>query len=391
MELENALLRDFAKITNDNSGNNDNITAYGTVNSFYTNADGSKTGFVTMDGAEELNQIPATFAMDAEAGDRVKVEFKNHTATVTGNITSPASARTATSYMQLTEEGLAVGEVEDGKMSKAHTLMSSDSYKIIDNDGNVVAEFSASLLRLGALDTSKIQLCNDSGEIKMNNAVLSITSNNAVGLTTANTADSKSTIYSELVSYSNSDSASATTPTPEAALQVYQKNNTTGSIDKTSSIIVSLDDGVHVTVPSGKFLSVSIGSADAKEVLTTDTLIRRGTSKATFTESVVSSDGTTTTIVKGIAAGATLEAYFTVDLPTGYMLGGINEIRTNHSKVCYLTQFGTDVTTNKIHAKFRNAGSSDLASLYVAIEWFAFKNTTVGTVEGDGTVQWTTG
>ena len=83
MPLSSELVSQFVKITKDTKRTKVETTVYGTV----VNYNGSK--YVRLDGSELLT--PVTMAVDAEAGERVIVRLKNHTATVTGNITSPAA------------------------------------------------------------------------------------------------------------------------------------------------------------------------------------------------------------------------------------------------------------------------------------------------------------
>lgn len=87
MPLSSELISQFVKVTKDEKRDKKETTVYGTV----INYNNSK--YVRLDGSELLT--PATMTVDAEAGERVTVRLKNHTATVTGNITSP-SARVET-------------------------------------------------------------------------------------------------------------------------------------------------------------------------------------------------------------------------------------------------------------------------------------------------------
>ena len=87
MPLSSELISQFVKVTKDEKRDKKETTVYGTV----VNYNNSKC--VRLDGSELLT--PATMTVDAEAGERVTVRLKNHTATVTGNITSP-SARVET-------------------------------------------------------------------------------------------------------------------------------------------------------------------------------------------------------------------------------------------------------------------------------------------------------
>ena len=87
MALSNELVSAFVEVTNDQTEIKKESTVYGTVKLH----DGTK--YVMLDGSDMLTPISTT--VDAEDGERVTVLIKDHTATVTGNTTSPA-ARTDT-------------------------------------------------------------------------------------------------------------------------------------------------------------------------------------------------------------------------------------------------------------------------------------------------------
>lgn len=83
MNLSSDLIARFVKATKDDKKTKGESTVYGTT----VEANGSM--YVRIDGANTLTPVIAT--TDVVAGERVIVMIKNHTATITGNITSPAS------------------------------------------------------------------------------------------------------------------------------------------------------------------------------------------------------------------------------------------------------------------------------------------------------------
>lgn len=87
MVLSSELLSQFAKITKDEKPAKKETTVYGTI------AKHEDRTYVKIDGSDLLTPIVTT--TEAEVGDRVSILLKDHTATVTGNITSP-SVRTET-------------------------------------------------------------------------------------------------------------------------------------------------------------------------------------------------------------------------------------------------------------------------------------------------------
>lgn len=93
MALSHELLSQFAKLVNKDKKTNAEATVYGTV---IVDSDGNK--YVKLDGSDQItplsnNERPALDSATANAkdGERVSVLIKNHTATVTGNVSSPAA------------------------------------------------------------------------------------------------------------------------------------------------------------------------------------------------------------------------------------------------------------------------------------------------------------
>ncbi len=77
--------------------------------------------FVILDGS--TIETPVELAVDAEDGDRVAVQIKDHKATVVNNYSAPPSARTATNFMQLTEDGLVIRSSASGMSNSPIELL----------------------------------------------------------------------------------------------------------------------------------------------------------------------------------------------------------------------------------------------------------------------------
>lgn len=112
MSLSTDLISQFAKVTNDNSKREK-----GTAIAYATVVSRGDTMYVKLDGSDVLTPVSSTVSIRDE--ERVTVMIKNHIATITGNITSPAAnsednidaARTATNYMDLSDDrGLIIGD-----------------------------------------------------------------------------------------------------------------------------------------------------------------------------------------------------------------------------------------------------------------------------------------
>lgn len=101
MELSKKLISDFVKATSTPKPKTE-TTVYGSI---VKNGDST---YVKLDGSDTLTPVSTT--ADTHHGERVTVLIKNHTATVTGNISSPA-ARTG-DVQQLDADKLSVGSAE---------------------------------------------------------------------------------------------------------------------------------------------------------------------------------------------------------------------------------------------------------------------------------------
>lgn len=84
MLLPSDLISKFVKITKDDKKTKTETTVYGTV------VESNGTKYVRFDGADENQLTPVVMSVDAEDGERVSVLLKDHIATVTGNMSSPA-------------------------------------------------------------------------------------------------------------------------------------------------------------------------------------------------------------------------------------------------------------------------------------------------------------
>ena len=83
MELPKNLISEFVKVTNNTTKTKTETTVYGSI------VKDSGLTYVKLDGSDFLTPVSTT--ADTQDGERVTVLIKNHTATVTGNITSPAA------------------------------------------------------------------------------------------------------------------------------------------------------------------------------------------------------------------------------------------------------------------------------------------------------------
>ena len=102
MELSDTLLRQFAQVINEpvTQANPNGVQVEGTAK-LYNN-----TIYVQLDGSDQLTPVVSSTA-GMKDGDRVTVLIKDHTAKVTGNVSSPSASQ---------------GDVEDVKQEVADTI-----------------------------------------------------------------------------------------------------------------------------------------------------------------------------------------------------------------------------------------------------------------------------
>lgn len=122
MALSNDLISQFAKITKDDKKKNSEQTVYGTVVDY----NGEK--YLKIDGSDLLTPISSTTR--ANNDERVTAMIKNHTVTVTGNLTSPAarSDDVDTIGTKITEFEVAIGDKVDTKELNAQTARIDELY-----------------------------------------------------------------------------------------------------------------------------------------------------------------------------------------------------------------------------------------------------------------------
>ena len=147
MPLSSDLISQFVKATNDTTKREkDTVIAYGTTVGLGDNI------YVKLDGSDLLTPITST--VNVRPDERVTVMIKNHTATVTGNITSPSAGyidvadagKTATNYMNLSDDlGLIIGDkTADTLRGNIQLKVESGGASIALRDGTtILSKFSA--------------------------------------------------------------------------------------------------------------------------------------------------------------------------------------------------------------------------------------------------------
>lgn len=155
MELSYDIISQFAKVVNDNKGNNkgSETTVYGVV---VSDSNGNK--YVKLDGSDQLtplsdNERPSADSTTANAnvGDRVSVSIKNHTATVTGNISSP-SVRTE----DFNDLSSGVDQISKFNTVLADRVQANAGYiKKLQSDKAEIGDLTAATAKITELETKK--------------------------------------------------------------------------------------------------------------------------------------------------------------------------------------------------------------------------------------------
>lgn len=155
MELSYDIISQFAKVVNDNKGNNKSseTTIYGVVVS-----DGNGNKYVKLDGSDQLTPLsdderPSADSTTANAnvGDRVSVSIKNHTATVTGNVSSP-SVRTD----DFNDLSSGVDQISKFNTVLADRVQANEGYiKKLQSDKAEIGDLTAATAKITELETKK--------------------------------------------------------------------------------------------------------------------------------------------------------------------------------------------------------------------------------------------
>ena len=250
MSLPSNLVSEFVRITNDSKKTKAETTVYGTIVK-----DGDTT-YAKLDGSNVLTPVSTT--ADTQHGERVTVLIKNHTATVTGNISSPAArtddvqqlggnvknitedtatlktsvedaSKTATNFLSYdSDSGLQVGNKTGGTWSGFRTQATSNAFNILDSVENVLASYGAKLIELGKNVTDTIiKLCGGKGQIEY--ASDGSTSDSYLQLSSDKLrlkSDSMTSLYSTQVNESGKTEKSAVNVSPNE-VYIYSSGDVT--------------------------------------------------------------------------------------------------------------------------------------------------------------------
>lgn len=170
MSIPSELISQFVKATKDNTRTKSGTSVYGT-----TVIDGDRT-YVRLDGSDLLTPVKTT--ADTRSGERVTVWMKNHTATITGNVSSPAarSGDMEEANGRITELDIAVAnavtteqldveraritalEAEDVIIKGTFTASEADIHELKTANATITEKLTAAEADIDNLETNKLDV-----------------------------------------------------------------------------------------------------------------------------------------------------------------------------------------------------------------------------------------
>ena len=133
MALSSDLISQFAKVTKDNSKDkNKESIAYGTV------VKHNEVLYAKLDGSDLLTPISTT--ADVKNGERVTILLKNHSATVTGNLSSPSARTDDVKELdnKVEAHGNTIKSIDNNIISINNTV--KEIGNTVDSQGNTITE-----------------------------------------------------------------------------------------------------------------------------------------------------------------------------------------------------------------------------------------------------------
>lgn len=149
MALPEELISAFVEVTNDRTEIKQETTVYGTI----VEHDGTR--YVRLDGSDLLTPISAT--ADADVGERVTVLIKNHTATVTGNASSPAARKESVDKIgdQITEVEILVADKVSTKQLEAEVARID---QLVADDVIIKGQLTAATASITELEAQNVTI-----------------------------------------------------------------------------------------------------------------------------------------------------------------------------------------------------------------------------------------
>ena len=365
-KVTDALIKEIADAINTQQPQSTETRLIGTIDSLYVapgDTDTSRKYYkVQLDGSDELTPALATCA--CEIGDRVMVTIGDHSATITGNLSSALFIKSVEAYIQLVSDGLIVGTIdEQGLRTGGYIKLKGQSIEFYSSGGEKLATYGSGSIILGpdaspmatfgtgsivfgptsnplaTFSPSLVNLLRGAGVIKVDEDKLLMQGNRATGLRAEDAYGNRAEVAVRAVNGFG------------AALQMQIAG-------VTQSIILNGTNAV-VTVPYGGLI------VNGNQVVDVGSLFCKGRVK----------------LNGNVNAGDSRVFSTTAAVPSGYRLCAIKELMPyfrqsngNYSASHYLQimNFSTDSTNNSIAARIYNSSSNNW-KVRVVLEWVALR------------------
>ena len=262
MPLSSELISEFAKITKDDNAEPSEKVVYGTI----VERDGQK--YIQIDGSDMVT--PVSFTTSIANGERVTAMIKNHTVTVTGNLSSP-SVRTA----ELEGVNGTITKLETSIIQNAAEIeLRATKTEVTDIVNDSIAGVNGNISNLGTLITTHETLIQQNAEaIKLRATKTEVTKgiNDAVAGVNNNISNLGSTVSThETLIRQNAEAIElkANKTDPASGVQT-----STVSVNSNG---VSIATGGTFTVDSGNFELDSNGNLSAQNAYLSGYLFSNG-------------------------------------------------------------------------------------------------------------------
>lgn len=158
MALSYDLISQFAKLSKEEKRGSVESTVYGTVK-----VDGNGNKYVKLDGTDQLTPVteenqPGIYStlVNAKDGERVSVLIKDHTATVTGNVSSPSATTGDVTKVENYFKKLIADEATLGKLTAAEANITELIAKSAEIDNLLAGKATITDLIAKKIDTDLI-------------------------------------------------------------------------------------------------------------------------------------------------------------------------------------------------------------------------------------------
>ena len=149
MKLSNDLVSLFVKATKDTTKTSRESTVYGTVVQY------GDSKYVQIDGSDQLT--PCASVADASVGERVSVLIKDHSATITGNLSSPSAKNSTVQSLDDAIAGNVAYKITANDIEAIHAMIEHLEAILIECEELSAEEITAILAQIETLKAMYIE------------------------------------------------------------------------------------------------------------------------------------------------------------------------------------------------------------------------------------------